>query len=127
MNFPDTLRYTEEHEWVRLDDDGTTATIGITDFAQSELGDIVFVEFPALGDVFAQGEEFGSVEAVKAVSELYMPVSGSVAAINDALDDTPELVNSDPYEAGWMIKVELSNPGELDGLLSAAQYQEMVG
>ena len=127
MEFPDTLRYTKEHEWVRLEDDGQTATIGITAFAQSELGDIVFVEVETAGDPLAGGEVFGSVEAVKAVSDLYMPVSGTVVAFNEDLEANPELVNEDPYGAGWMIKVKLDNPGELNSLLSAADYAEMVG
>ena len=127
MEFPDSLRYTEEHEWVRLEDDGATATIGITAFAQSELGDVVFVELEDVGSDIAQGDVFGSVEAVKAVSDLYMPVSGAIAAHNDALEDEPELVNQDPYGKGWMIKITLRDPAELDDLLSADDYAAMVG
>ncbi len=127
MEFPDTLRYTEEHEWIRLEDDGTTITIGITAFAQSELGDIVFVEVETVGESLASGDVFGTVEAVKAVSDLFMPISGTVLAFNEDLEGTPELVNEDPYGKGWMIKVELSDPGEVEGLLSAADYAEMVG
>ena len=127
MEFPDSLRYTKEHEWVRLEDDGQTATIGITDFAQSELGDVVFVELEAVDSHFEQGDVFGSVEAVKAVSDLYMPVSGTIAAHNDALEDKPELVNQDPYGEGWMIQVTLAEPSALDQLLDAAAYAEMVG
>ncbi len=127
MEFPDTLRYTKEHEWVRLGDDGTTVTIGITAFAQSELGDIVFVEVETVGESLASGDVFGTVEAVKAVSDLFMPISGTVLAFNEDLEGTPELVNEDPYGKGWMIKVELSDPGEVEGLLSAADYAEMVG
>ncbi len=127
MEFPDTLRYTKEHEWVKVDAEGQTVTIGITDYAQNELGDIVFVELEPVGESFSQDEVFGSVEAVKAVSELYMPVSGTVAAHNEELEDNPELVNDDPYGEGWMIKVTLGDPGELDALLSASEYAEMVG
>ncbi len=127
MEFPDTLRYTKEHEWIRLEDDGATVTIGITAFAQSELGDIIFVEVETVGESLANGEVFGTVEAVKAVSELFMPLSGTVVAFNEDLEGSPELVNEDPYGEGWMIKVELGDPGEVQGLLSAADYAEMVG
>ena len=127
MEFPDTLRYTKEHEWIRLEDDGTTAILGITDFAQSELGDIVFVELEPVGSEIDQNDTFGSVEAVKAVSDLFMPLSGTIMAHNEDLDANPELVNDDPYGAGWMIQIALSDPGEVDGLLSAGEYTEMVG
>ena len=127
MKFPDTLRYTKEHEWIRLEDDGTTVTIGITAFAQSELGDIIFVEVETVGESLAKGDVFGTVEAVKAVSDLFMPISGTVLAFNEDLEDNPELVNEDPYGKGWMIQVELSDPGEVEGLLSAGQYADMVG
>ncbi len=127
MEFPDTLRYTKEHEWIRLGDDGKTATIGITAYAQSELGDIVFVEVDTVDETLESDAVFGTVEAVKAVSELFMPVAGTVVAFNDELEANPELVNEDPYGAGWMIKVEVDDPGALDGLLSAADYAEMVG
>ena len=127
MDFPDTLRYTKEHEWIRLEDDGTTITIGITAFAQSELGDIVFVEVETVGESLESGDVFGTVEAVKAVSDLFMPISGTVLAFNEDLEDNPELVNEDPYGKGWMIQVELSDPGEVEGLLSAGQYADMVG
>ena len=127
MEFPDTLRYTKEHEWIRLEDDGTTITIGITAFAQGELGDIVFVEVETVGESLASGDVFGTVEAVKAVSDLFMPISGTVLALNEDLEDNPELVNADPYGEGWMIKVELGDPDEVEGLLSAADYAEMVG
>ena len=127
MEFPDTLRYTKEHEWIRLEDDGTTVTIGITAFAQSELGDIVFVELEPVDSEIEEGETFGSVEAVKAVSDLFMPVSGTITAHNEDLDSNPELVNEDPYGKGWMIKVKLSDPGEVEGLLSADEYADMVG
>lgn len=125
MNFPSELRYTKQHEWVRVE--GTTATIGITEFAQSELGDVVFVELEPVDSEIDQDEVFGTVEAVKTVSELYMPVSGRITAVNEDLDGHPEHVNDDPYGAGWMIKVELSNPSEVDDLLTAENYEEMVG
>ncbi len=124
MNLPNELRYTEEHEWVRVE--GSTVIIGITDFAQSELGDIVFVELPEEGADISAGDVFGSVESVKTVSELYAPVSGRVIAINDTLEDNPEHVNTESYDAGWMIKVELSNEDELSKLLTAEQYQTSI-
>ena len=125
MNFPSDLKYTKEHEWVRVE--GDVATIGITEFAQSELGDIVFIDINTIGDSIDQDEIFGAVEAVKTVSDLFMPISGEVLEKNDDLDSSPESVNSDPYGAGWMIKVKMSNPSEMDGLLSAETYREMVG
>lgn len=124
MNFPDDLRYTNDHEWIRVD--GDTGTVGVTDFAQSELGDIVFVEIDSDGDTLDQDAVFGTIEAVKTVSELFMPVSGQVVEVNPALDSQPELVNEDPYGEGWLIKVSLSDPSQLDGLLSAASYAEKV-
>ncbi len=126
MQFPKDLKYTKEHEWVRLSADGKTGTVGITEFAQQELGDIVFVEIDSVGSQVAKDEVFGSVEAVKTVSELFMPVSGTVAEINPALDGNPELVNSDPYGEGWMIRIELSDPGEASDLLSADDYASMI-
>ncbi|HMB92964.1 MAG TPA: glycine cleavage system protein GcvH, partial [Rhodothermales bacterium] len=126
MAFPDTLRYTKEHEWVRLEDDGQTVAIGITDFAQGELGDIVFVELEPEGTKLDKDEVFGTVEAVKTVSELFMPVSGTIAAHNAALESNPELVNQDAYDKGWMVKVTMSDPSELDDLLDAEAYSEMV-
>jgi glycine cleavage system H protein len=127
MNIPDDLRYTSDHEWIRLSDDGTTATIGITDFAQRELGDIVFVEIEDEGtEVDAEGV-FGSVEAVKTVSELFAPVAGTITEINSALDGSPELVNQDPYGEGWMVKMTLAEGADLSGLLDAAAYGEHVG
>lgn len=126
MDFPSDLYYTKEHEWLRLGDDGT-ATVGITDFAQDQLGDIVYLEFPEEGDEFDIDEEFGSVEAVKTVSELFMPVSGTIAAVNEALNDNPEAVNDDPYGDGWLIKITLSDESQIDDLLSAQTYREMVG
>ena len=124
MSTPTDLRYTKEHEWVKVE--GNTAIIGITDFAQHELGDIVFVELPEVGDEVKLEQAFGSVESVKTVSELYAPVSGTVTAINDELSDSPELVNESPYEGAWMIKVELSNPDELEALLDAAGYTALI-
>jgi len=126
MDFPADLRYTKDHEWVRLDDDGL-AVVGITDYAQSELGDIVFVEIEAEGtEVEAEGA-LGSVEAVKTVSELFAPLAGTVEEINGDLDGAPETVNSDPYGDGWMVKLRPSNPADVDGLLSADEYKEMIG
>jgi len=125
MNLPADLHYTEDHEWIRIEDDGT-ATIGITDFAQSELGDIVYVEIDALDTEVATGDVFGTVEAVKTVSELFMPVTGTVTEFNEDLEDAPEQVNDDPYGSGWLIKVTLSDPSQVDGLLSAEQYAEQV-
>jgi len=123
MNIPDDLKYTKDHEWVKTV--GTTATIGITDFAQSELGDIVYIEISTLGKDVGQHEIFGTVEAVKTVSDLYMPVAGKVLEVNGMLDSSPEKVNDDPYGDGWMIKVELK--GTAEGLLTAAEYKELIG
>ena len=125
MNTPEDLKYTKDHEWVKVE--GDTATIGITDFAQGELGDIVFVEIETEGETLDNEEVFGTVEAVKTVSDLFMPVTGEVLELNSALEDNPALVNEDPYGEGWMIKVKVSDAGELDALLSAAQYQELIG
>ena len=124
MSLPQELKYSEDHEWIKVE--GNTAIIGITDFAQSELGDIVFVELPEEGDDISTGDSFGSVESVKTVSELYAPVSGSVVAVNEELEDSPELVNESPYEGAWMLKVELSDESELDNLLDAADYQAVI-
>jgi glycine cleavage system H protein len=124
MNTPKELRYSEEHEWVKVE--GEQVRIGITDFAQHELGDIVFVELPEVGDVVTVNEPFGSVESVKTVSELYAPISGKVVAINEDLSDSPEFVNESPYEKAWMIIVEPTDSSELDSLMSAEQYEEMV-
>ena len=121
MTFPENIRYTSEHEWIRVE--GDVAYVGITDYAQSELGEIVFIDVPTLGETLGQGEVFGSVEAVKTVSDLNMPVSGEVLEINEALDAQPELVNNDPYGEGWMIKISVPNPAELDTLMNAAAYQ----
>lgn len=125
MNFPEDLKYTEEHEWIRNNGDGTI-TVGITDFAQGELGDIVFVELEPEGSKFDQDEVFGTVEAVKTVSELFCPVSGEIAEINEALEDDPELVNTDPYGDGWMIKLKYSDSSELDSLLTVDAYKQIV-
>jgi len=124
MEFPEELKYTEEHEWVLVEDD--IATIGITDFAQDALGDVVFVELPAVGARVEAGKPFGVVESVKAVSDVYAPVTGEVVEINEELPDTPELINSSPYEDAWMIKVRLDDPGEADKLMDAAEYQEFI-
>ena len=125
MNFPDTLKYTEDHEWIKID--GDTGIIGITDYAQGELGDVVFVELPAVGKSLKQHDSFGTIEAVKAVSDLYAPVSGSITEINNDLEKTPETVNKDPYNSGWMVKIKLSNTAEVSGLLDAAAYKALIG
>ncbi len=125
MNFPAELKYTKDHEWVRLE--GNVAYIGITDFAQRELGDIVYVDINTIGKDVAQKEVFGTVEAVKTVSDLYMPIAGEVVEMNSKLDANPELVNSDPYGDGWMVKVNVSNAADFENLLSAADYQSLVG
>ena len=125
MNVPDELKYTKDHEWVRVE--GEFIIVGVTDFAQKELGDIVYVDVDTEGDTIEKEEVFGSVEAVKTVSDLMMPVSGEIVAFNQALEDEPELVNTDPYGDGWMIKVLVSDFTELDSLLSADQYKELVG
>ena len=121
MNIPSNLKYSKDHEWVKVD--GNIATIGITDFAQSELGDIVFVDVPTVGETIAANEVFGAIEAVKTVADALMPVSGKVIEVNADLEGAPESVNTDPYGAGWMIKVEMSDPAELDNLLDAAGYE----
>jgi len=123
-NIPEDLHYSKDHEWVRVE--GNIAVVGITDYAQDSLGDVVYVELPKAGDEFAANEPFGSVESVKAVSEVFSPVSGKIAAHNDTLNDEPEKVNQDPYGEGWMIRVELSNPGEVDSLLTAAEYEDFT-
>ncbi|MGC6428152.1 MAG: glycine cleavage system protein GcvH [Flavobacteriales bacterium] len=125
MNVPADLKYTKDHEWIKVD--GDEAIIGITDFAQSELGDIVFVEVETEGESIEQEEVFGSVEAVKTVSDLFMPVSGEVSEFNAELEDRPEVVNQDPYNEGWIIKVKLDNTDQLDQLLSAEEYKELIG
>ena len=125
MNLPQDLKYTKEHEWITIV--GSVGTVGITDHAQGELGDVVFVELPAAGKVVKQGDSFGTIEAVKAVSDLYAPVSGTITEVNAALNATPELVNKEPYGAGWMVKITLSNPDEVKGLMDAAGYKALIG
>nr|WP_295868786.1 glycine cleavage system protein GcvH [uncultured Chitinophaga sp.] len=125
MNFPSNLRYTKDHEWVLLE--GNVATIGITEFAQRELGDIVFVDIPTVGKTLGAEEVFGTVEAVKTVSDLFLPVAGKIDTLNTDLESEPELVNSDPYGEGWMIKMTVSNPADVAALLDAAAYQALVG
>ncbi|MBT6438110.1 MAG: glycine cleavage system protein GcvH [Flavobacteriales bacterium] len=125
MNIPQDLKYTEDHEWIKVD--GDEATVGITDFAQGELGDIVFVEIETEGEDLSKEEVFGTVEAVKTVSDLFMPLSGTIIAFNEALEASPETVNQDAYGEGWMIKIKMSDTSELDSLMSAEQYKEHVG
>lgn len=125
MKIPAELKYTKDHEWVRIE--GDTATVGITDFAQGELGDIVYVEVETLDETLAIEEVFGTVEAVKTVSDLFLPLSGTIVEVNEALEDEPEKVNTDPYGDGWMIKMKIGDPSEIDGLLSAEAYKELVG
>jgi len=124
MNFPENLKYTSEHEWVRLD--GEFAYIGITDYAQDQLGDIVFVDIPSVGETLVSGDVFGTIEVVKTISDLFLPVSGEILEINDALEDNPELVNSDPYGEGWIVKVKPSDLSELDTLLDATAYRKLI-
>lgn len=125
MNIPSELKYTKDHEWIRIE--GDTATVGITDYAQGELGDIVYIEIETEGESLGKEEVFGTVEAVKTVSDLFMPVGGEVIEVNSALSDAPETVNQDPYGAGWMVKIKLSDPSELDDLMSAADYKAEIG
>lgn len=125
MNFPGNLKYTKDHEWIKLD--GNIATIGITDFAQKELGDIVYVEIETVGETLEAGAIFGTVEAVKTVSDLFLPVKGTVKELNPVLANEPELVNTDPYGEGWMVKIKLSNPADIDNLLNADAYEMLVG
>jgi len=125
MEFPAGLKYTKDHEWIKVD--GNVATIGITEFAQRELGDIVYIDITSLGKEVDKDDVFGTVEAVKTVSDLFMPVAGTIDEVNPALDKQPELVNSDPYGEGWMVKATLNDPADLDGLLSAEDYQSLVG
>ncbi len=124
MNVPEDLRYTKEHEWARLE--GGDAVVGITDYAQSELGDIVFVDLPEVGDSYESGDPFGSVESVKAVSEVFCPVGGEVIEVNSKLEESPELINQSPHEKAWMIKVRIANPDELKELLGAEEYEEYL-
>ncbi len=125
MNYPDNLRYTKDHEWIRIE--GDEAIIGITEFAQHELGDIVYVEIETVGKELGEGDVFGSVEAVKTVSDLFLPVAGTVTEVNPKLNDNPEVVNSDPYGEGWMVRMKLANPQDAEGLMTAAAYGELVG
>ena len=126
MNFPENLRYTKDHEWIQLLDDNI-AKIGITDFAQQELGDIVFIDINAAGKALKAEEVFGTVEAVKTASDLYLPVAGTIIEVNESLNDRPESVNTDPYNEGWMIKLKVDNPADLDALMTAAAYEALVG
>lgn len=125
MNIPENLKYTKDHEWIAID--GDIATVGITDFAQRELGDIVYVDIDTVGDVIEKDAVFGSVEAVKTVSDLFLPVTGEILEFNDALDTEPESVNSDPYGKGWMVKIQIQDSTQLNALLSALDYQELIG
>ena len=124
LKFPEDVRYAEDHEWVRSE--GDTAKIGISDYAQDQLGDIVFVELPNVGDTFTKGDEFGTVESVKAVSELYIPIGGEIIAINAALDDSPDLVNTQPYSDGWMIEIKVDDAGQLNDLMTRDDYLKML-
>lgn len=123
-NIPENLRYSKDHEWVRVE--GDVAAIGITDYAQNALGDVVYIDMPRVGDKLPMHEAFGSVESVKAVSEIFTPVAGEIVEVNDALNDSPEAVNSDPYGEAWMIKIKMDNPGEADAMLSAEEYEEYL-
>jgi len=125
MSFPSELKYTKDHEWIKLID-GNTALVGITDFAQGELGDIVYVDITTIGQSLGENEIFGTVEAVKTVSDLFLPVAATIDEVNSALEKEPELVNSDPYGEGWMVKITVSNPADLDGLMDAAAYEKLV-
>ncbi|MEA1885853.1 MAG: glycine cleavage system protein GcvH [Bacteroidota bacterium] len=125
MKVPDNLKYTEDHEWLRVE--GDNGFIGITDFAQGELGDVVFVEIETEGETLNKEEVFGTIEAVKTVSDLFMPVGGEIIEVNPVLEDSPDLVNKDPYGDGWMIKIKISDPSEIDGLLSPEKYKDLVG
>jgi glycine cleavage system H protein len=125
MNIPSNLKYTKDHEWVLIE--GDTATVGVTDFAQGELGDVVFVEIETVGETLAGGDTFGTIEAVKTVSDLFMPVGGEVIEVNPKLEDTPEVVNSDPYGEGWMIRIRISDASDAEGLMTAAEYESLIG
>jgi len=125
MNIPNDLKYTAEHEWIRLE--GDEVVVGVTEFAQGELGDVVFVEIETEGESLSIGETFGTIEAVKTVSDLFMPLDGEILAVNPALEDAPELVNSSPFDQGWMIRIKLSDPAQLDDLLSPEAYGELIG
>jgi glycine cleavage system H protein len=125
MTVPENLKYTAEHEWVRVE--GDEIVVGVTDFAQGELGDVVFIEIETQGESLLKGDTFGTIEAVKTVSDLYMPVDGEVVEVNAALEDTPELVNSEPFDGGWMIRVKMSDASQLDDLIPADEYEKMIG
>ena len=125
MTFPDNLKYTKDHEWIRVE--GSNGVVGITDYAQSELGDVVFVELPQTGKTVKQGDSFGTIEAVKAVSDLYAPVSGEIVELNPDLEKSPELVNKQPYGKGWMVKIKLKDAGDLESLLDVKKYRELIG
>jgi glycine cleavage system H protein len=125
MNVPENLKYTAEHEWIRVE--GEEIVVGVTDFAQGELGDVVFIEIETEGETLSKGDTFGTIEAVKTVSDLYMPVDGEVVEVNPALEDAPEMVNSEPYEGGWMIRIKISDPSQLDDLTSAEDYRTLIG
>ncbi len=126
MNIPDDLRYSTDHEWIRVDPDSTTVTIGITDYAQDSLGDVVFVEAPEVGATVTAADTFTEVESTKSVSDIYAPVSGTIAEANSALDDQPDLLNSDPYGEGWIVKIDMSDPSQLDSLMDAAAYRKLT-
>jgi len=126
MTFPEDLKYTKDHEWIRLES-ADVAVVGVTDFAQKELGDIVYVDINTVGDTVAEGEVFGSVEAVKTVSDLFIPITGEILEVNPKLDSAPELVNNDPYGQGWMVKIKIANPEDIGKLLSVEAYQELIG
>lgn len=125
MNVPENLKYTAEHEWIRVE--GDEIVVGVTDFAQGELGDVVFIEIETEGESLSIGDAFGTIEAVKTVSDLYMPVDGEILEVNPALEDSPEMVNSEPFEGGWMIRIKLGDPSQLDNLMSADKYRELIG
>lgn len=124
MNIPDNLKYTKEHEWIRVE--GSSGTVGITDYAQGELGDVIYVDIPEEKDV-NQGDSFGTIEAVKTVSDIYAPISGKITGINKAINDNPAIVNKDPYDEGWLVKITFSNPAELESLLDADGYKKLIG
>ena len=125
MSIPGELKYSDDHEWIRKE--GDLIVVGITDYAQGELGDVVYLDLPAVGDAFSQKEPFGSIEAVKAAADLYMPIAGEIVGVNDALPDSPETINKDPYGEGWMVKIKIENTSEYDALMDAAAYQEHIG
>ena len=125
MNFPENLKYTKDHEWILVD--GETGTVGITEYAQGELGDVVFLDIPSVGKAVKVGDSFGTIEAVKAVSELYAPVSGTVMELNPNLESQPELVNKEPYDGGWMVKIKMTNKSELNNLLDSVNYRKLIG